>query len=759
MKKIKLLSVLISASALGIDVHAQDNTTEEILGTLEEIVVTAQRREESLQDTAVAINVLGDDKLIETGIASPDDLSLQVPALTLAAGAGGGTQVVIRGVGNFIGNPYGEPAVAMNVDDVYIARSSGTQGLFFDLQRVEVLKGPQGTLYGRNATAGAINVIPKRPDLEEFSLEGNLELGDYDTRRATLAVNTPISDTVAFRLAGTYSKHDGYLDDGYNDEDTKAARAQVLFEPSDNLSVRISADYAESAGQGQAGVASPYLTDDPFTGPTQDGFNNILQGASLSITGGANPNLLLPIDDEGFLDNSHWGLSGHVNYEFETASLTVISSFRNTENNYRHFGAGFPLTSIEESDATSLEVRLSSNNSDSNLEWLLGAYYFDEEIAFDLNTNQGVTFGRTNPELETQSLAAFGQLTYSLSDLLRLSAGLRYTTEEKSQIGRQGGPTPPVPVGFPGPDEAFFNIACAPYEASTGTCFAPLAGDLDDDSVTWKVGFEYDLADDSLLYANVATGFKAGGFFPSLPPNTFKPEELTAYTIGSKNRLLDNTLQLNIEAFFWEYDDKQVTHIGPVLPGGFNLITENAGGADVLGFEVETIWAPTDSDNFYANLQYLDTEYTEFNYTQTTVTGVPQTTCPTTPVPGQPAVVVNCTGKELPLSAEWILNLGYGHTFVLNNGSTLSANIDSRLQTSYFVGEEYLPGQVQDDFTSTSVRVTWSSADEKYKLTAYVDNIEDEDIKASAFVQPVVGIPLVTFRPPRTYGVRLSFEL
>jgi iron complex outermembrane receptor protein len=446
-----------------------------------------------------------------------------------------------------------------------------------------------------------------------------------------------------------------------------------------------------------------------------------------------------------------------IDYDFDGATLTLIPAYRRSEADYLHYNAGFPVSSHELSKATSVEARLASADSGSALQWLIGGYYFDEDLGFDLFANQGVAFNRTEPDLDTRSYAAFGQLTWSLTDELRITVGPRYTHERKTQAGRNGGPTPPVPPGFPGAPVDFFNAVCAPYDVATDTCYAPLTGRLTNEKVTWKAGIEFDAGPESLLYANVATGFKAGGFFGSLPPNTFEPETLTAYTLGSKNRFLSNTLQLNAELFYWVYKDKQVTHLGPILPGGFNLITENAGKADIYGAELDMLWEPTHNARLAATVQYLHAEYEDFTYTQTTVTGPAQTACPVTPVPGQPAVVVDCTGRQVPLSPKWTANLSYLHSFWLGNHSRLDAQAGTRIESSYFVGEEYLPGQRQKGYSSSNASLTWTAPDERYFFGAFIDNIEDKAVKSSSFAQPVVGLPLVVLRPPRTYGVRAGF--
>ncbi len=739
-------------------IDAASSQTEANDSGVAEVIVTAERRAESLQRTPLAVNAVTGQALINAGVSQPQDLTRLVPALKLTTVGGGGTQVMVRGVGNFVGNAYSEPAVAVNFDGVYLARSGGPNGLFYDLDRVEVLKGPQGTLYGRNATAGAINIITRRPG-DTFEVSGLAEVGDYDLRRGVLTVNVPIDEMAAFRISGTSTRRDGYLSDGYLDDEADGARAQLSLRPSDDLSILVSADYVHQGGMGQAAVFSPFLNpSDPYRGPTSPESNGVLTAVSNAITGGANPDLLPQFQRDGFVDLEATGVMSEIEYDFGPATLTLIPAFRRTENSYLHYTAGFPVSATEDSEDTSVELRLTSNDSNAPLRWLLGGYYFHEDLDFDLFANQGVAFNRTIPQLETTSYAAFGQLTLSISDALRATVGLRYTQEDKSQTGLNGGPPPPVPVGFPGPAEAFYALACAPYDAGTGTCFAPLDGDLSDNSVTYRAGLEWDVAEQSLLYASVATGFKAGGFYGSLAPNSYDPETLTAYTIGSKNRFFDNTLQFNFEAFYWEYEDKQVSHLGPILPGGFNLITENAGAANLQGFEVDLIWRPLPSDTFTLDVQYLDSEYEDFSYTQTTVTGPAQTACPTTAIVGQPAVVVDCTGNRLPHTPEWTVNLSYLHSFTLSNGGALDLFLGTRIETSYWVGEEYLPGERQDGVTTSDASLTYHAPVERYSFGVYVNNIEDEAIMGNAFAQPVVGSPVVVLRPPRTFGARLTFD-
>jgi len=762
MRKIGL-GVSLCTVVAAFPVQAQDaasGTAAAQAGTsvdgIADIVVTAQRRQENLQRAALAVTAIDGSALANSGVAQPQDLSKLVPALKLSTSGAGSVQVTIRGVGNFAGNPYAEPAVAMNLDGVYLARSSGPNGLFYDLARVEVLKGPQGTIYGRNATAGAINIITRKPD-DQLSAEGQLTLGNYGLVRGELALNAPLSTDAAFRVSGVLTRRGGYLSDGYLDDKSEAVRGQLKLKPTGNVSILLSTDYAHIGGKGGGGVISPFLdSDHPYLGASKDGSNNILTGASLTISGGTNPNLLPKFRDDGFTNLKNWGASATVDWDLGAATLTFIPAYRHNIADYLHYAAGFPVSAHENSRATSLETRLASRGN-GPLKWLIGGYFFNEDLDFDLFANQGVSFNRTIPILNTQSFAAFGQLTYAVAESFRLTGGLRYTDEHKSQTGRNGGPPPSVPTGFPGSAAQFYQVACAPYDAATGTCYAALDGRLKQNKLTWKAGAEFDAGARSLVYANVATGFKAGGFFGSLAPNTYRPETITAYTLGSKNRFADNRLQLNLEAFYWRYKDKQVTHLGPILPGGFNLITENAGSADIYGAEVELLWQPSTKDRLSATAQYLHTEYGSFHYRQTTVTGSPVTACPTTPVVGSPTVTVDCSGRPLSQSPKWTLNASYTRGFDLAGGARIDAQIGTQIQSAYWVGEEYLAGERQSASMVSNANLTWRAPGGRFTASAFIDNIENRAVRSSSFAQPVIGVPIVTLRPPRTFGVRLGF--
>jgi iron complex outermembrane receptor protein len=353
--------------------------------------------------------------------------------------------------------------------------------------------------------------------------------------------------------------------------------------------------------------------------------------------------------------------------------------------------------------------------------------------------------------VETESKAVFGQLTFDLTETFRLVGGARYTEESREQL------TALASGGLPGP-----------VNPPLGT---PFPGSLDFSKATWKAGVEWDAAERSLLYASVATGFKAGGFFVASPPNnTFAPEEMMAYTIGAKNRFLDNRLQLNLEAFYWDYEDQQISFVGGIsTPTGIapGAVTINAGQARMQGAEAELQFALGGSGLFTANVQYLDGEYESLVYTALSASGAPiRSGCsvagsrqanPGTPNPSR-LFDLDCSGKPTVNSPEWTANLGYEHTFRFGGNKGLVIGARTRLESSRYVNIDYLPEQHQDSYHISDAFITFQGPDERWTLTAFVNNIEDETVISGAFTRPVLQTVYGSLQPPRTYGGRFTYR-
>jgi iron complex outermembrane receptor protein len=770
MRTALLVSSALVSVVLVSPAKAQEPASEETAaGGIAEIVVTAQRREESLQKAAVAVSAVTGDDLVKTGISDTLGLSRMVPSLAVTP-TGGTTSFVLRGVGTLAANSFSENAVAFNFNGVYVGRPTAPIGSLYDLQRVEVVKGPQGTLYGRNATGGAINVLPNKPKLGELGGSLMLEYGNYNSKRGQAALNLPIGDTLAVRVATQIVDRDGYLSDGYDDEQGEAFRASALFEPSDDFSALLMADYFHQGGKGAGHVLIPTATfaapaldariggADPVAANAIRAFASTLfappfcGGLGGFVTSGC---IAIPGTD-GFNDQTFWGVSATVEGNLGFGKLTVIPAYRRTDSNYRMYLPGFQGEVSDLGDQMSLEVRLASND-DGRLRYVLGGYYFWEQQAADNYFNQGqLSNARFNPRLKTESVAAFGQFTYDVADTFRLVAGGRYTKEDKSQftsVFTGGRPLPQTPV----PPAAFTA--------------APFSGALSFNKFTWKAGVEWDAGPQSLVYANVSTGFKTGGFFVAAPPNnTFNPEELTAYTIGTKNRFFDNKLQLNLEAFYWDYKDQQITFVGGIR-GSSGIFaqggtTVNAGQSRMYGAELDLVFAPTSNDLFSANVQYLDGKYDSLLTAAFSTTGAPVVTgCTVTGsrlanpgVNGARFYDTDCAGKPTINSPKWSANLAYQHEFDLGGDLGLIAGARAQIQSSHYFNVNFIEAEKQGGYATTDAFLTLEGPDGKWSLTAFVNNLTDETVLARTGTRPILNFSVATLRPPRTFGVRGTFN-
>lgn len=767
-------ALLLAGSAIAIALvpaaYAQDtlsapNTPQEA-GTnegLADIVVTAQRREESLQRAAVAVTAVTGDALAQSGITETANLGKLVPSLVVQP-TGGTTSFFLRGVGTNSQNSFSENAVAFNFNGVYVGRPTAPAGVFYDLERVEVVKGPQGTLYGRNATGGAINVLPKKPTLGSFGGEALFEYGNYDSKKGFLALNLPVGDTVALRVAGQIVDRDGYISDGYDDDRGEAVRASLLIEPSSLWSMTLVADYYRQHGKGAGAVLLPEsrydvpaledrvsVSDPRAQAAIRQLASTIVAppfcgGRGGFITSGC---VALPGTD-GFLDNNFYGVSATVVGDLGFGTLTVVPAWRRSDVKFRTYLPGFAGDVIDLAEQSSLEVRLASND-DRRLRYVIGGFYFGENQKAENFFRQGnISTTRFTPRLNTESVAAFGQLTFDLGDSLRIVAGGRYTREDRQQL------TSTAAGGLPGPIEPPLS--------------APFTGSLSFEKFTWKAGLEFDAGPASLIYANVATGFKSGGFFVAQPPNnTFAPETLTAYTVGAKNRFLDNKLQLNFEAFYWDYKDQQITFVGgvPTNNGLFaqGSITVNAGKSHIYGAELEARFAPSRRDLFNLNVQYLKGKYDSLVTANFSPTGAPVTTgCQTLGSrAANPGVNnarfydIDCSGKPTVNSPEWAVNIGYERTFELTGDMDVVAGTRANIESSRFMNSNYRVEEKQDGFVMADAFLTLRSR-QGWSLTGFINNITDEEVLARAGTRPILDFPVGTLRPPRTYGVRVGVD-
>jgi len=778
-------------------------------GELVTIVVTAERRSTNLQRTPIAIQAIDGEGLQQANVSKPVDLVKLVPGLSVSRGFGGLNNIYVRGIGAQIINAFGDMAVAQSIDGAYVARGTALSGAFLDVQRIEVLKGPQGTLYGRNATGGAINYIANHPTFVT-SARFDAQYGNYNSVDLKGVVNLPLSDKLAVRAAAAFVKHDGYIQStGMDDQNTFAGRVSLRYEPSSEFSMYLAGDYSRDRGNGVGQVVmntaashATAITSDPWQGPplgfyAPANYNGTVQnpGTGCTLLPGANqcvppntvtynPNLFGPgvagyalnPDTVGhwasgsFIKNSTWGVMGQFDWHGPGFTLTVIPAYRHTLANWVNPAGGYSTIIDTPADQQSYEARLASEGK-GPLKWLVGLYYFKEtqapferywnfnQVPGGLITNQG--YIRRDYNLSDISYAAFGQATYSITDSLRLTAGVRQTHEKKmiSGLFRIGQPaytdiggTPFCPVG----------VAGTAYNLATSECVVPSNDARSWNATNWKVGIDYDLGPRSMAYASVSTGFHAGGFNDGVNApagtfnykNSYEPENITAYAIGTKNRFLSNRLQLNLEIFYWRFKNKQNGALSVLYPPVVGFPILNVGNLKEYGADFEATFLATADDLLTANVSYLHSRFDNYVFTPTS-----QVTCPAIGMnPILHIAVVDCAGKSVPLAPKWNASLSLQHTFRLHGDSELVAGVRSNLQSSTDLTIGAPAFARQDGYQLTDLWLTYKAPGDRWTISAYVNNVTNTEAFNNA--QQSFNSGDTTWwgniLPPRTYGVRAS---
>ncbi len=717
-----------------------------------DIIVTAQRRSENVQKSSLSISVLSAEQISRQGVTSTQDISRVAPGIQIGA-AGSTPQIYIRGVGDPGTTAVTNPAVALNVSGVYAARPASAGAAFYDLARIEVLKGPQGTLYGRNASGGAINLLPIRPRLGTTEALLNFEAGNYGLIDSDGGVNLPIGGELALRASYQVRQRNGYLSDGSSDDIRQAARLQLLFAPSSALSVLLYGSYAHQGGIGTGSVlydpqGNPAGTPPRPPTPPFSPWTSITDGRAAAILATlAKPPVLVPGNAASLYQNNHyWNLQAEIVADVGFAKLTVIPAYQHSEIDYHIFpsidfqtriaaGKGRP-----ELDTTySGEVRLS--NDGERLKWVLGGFYYDEDQRLSQTLNNGLIQNvSSDAAISTRSAAAFGNATYSLSDQLRVIAGLRYTDDKRS-IG-----------GF-----RYNNLSSITVPTTK------VSGTSRSKHVDYKTGVEYDVTSRNLLYAVFATGYKAGGSSNAVS-TPYLPETVQSYTLGSRNRFLDNHVQINVEGFYLKYKNEQVQVIGPDDVGVISGLIRNAGRATSYGIEGDLVLQLSTRDRLTCDVTYNYTNDDKFVFQQPAVFLKPGTTGCSVVATGMsgaagPIGQVDCSGHQLIRAPKWSGSIGYSHVADLGPAGSLTFNGDmqfasAREATNDFIGNSRVPG-----YQVFNAALTYALQGDQLSMTGYVRNIGNEAVylggMEGTFVPSFVSMSIA---PPRTFGLRLSYR-
>lgn len=691
---------------------------------LQEIIVTAEKRESTAQKTAASLDVVSSDTLAKQNIVQIQDLNAVLPSVQLLPFVNS-IQVAIRGVeSNFI-DPRADPAVSVSVNGLFFDRPLPTGFAFLDVSRVEDLNGPQGTLYGRNAVGGALNIITNQPT-NKYEGSVTAEGGNFAQNNFTGVLNLPLTDTLAVRLAYGRDRRDGYLGDFYDDENSDVARASVRWRPTEKLTLYGEADYLHQGGHGS--VQESY----PCTG--SQAWSLTVPGTSAYIPGVTKPTGCTDfgggnIATGGSTDTFDEAYQGHVDYDFGWMTVTSITGFVGTHQRFFDLpNAVVNLNTTRSNDYDySEEIRFAGHDQATHaggFAWQAGGFFFDSTGNFFETTNLAYDNPILKPRLGSSmvtytglpqsSEAGFVQATYGITDRLRLTGGVRYTRDHKG-------------VQQPG--------------------LAKLQ--QDEYHTTYKGGAEYDLAHGKLLYANISSGYVAGGpdgGSPALPtpanraPVFFLPETITAYELGSKNRFLNNRLQLNGDFYYYTFHNLQITEPATynTAAAGSNLSVLNAGGLSTYGLEFNGQFALTPVDHLSASLTLAHGTYDGATFPET-----PAGTPTTTNIPSGQKLV------NLPLVSAL---LGYDHTWRITEGQALTASINTKISSSYpleFGTPIIAAYDTQSTYVMTDASLNYSFQDSKYLLRMYVKNIENQPVNVYG---ETGGNHVYGILAPRTYG-------
>lgn len=775
----RALLASVCGMAISTAAHAQDSADEEKFSEDEGIVVTAQNRSENVQDVPISISVVSGEALQNAGVTDLRELERVAPALQITQDQQN-TYVAIRGIGTSSNNETQDTSVTLNIDGEYINRTTVLNAALFDIERVEALRGPQGTLYGRNATAGAVNFITRKPDFE-FGANASASYGNYDQIVVNAGVDVPLGDTFAIRVSGVYANRDkGYafhpnaatfratnplagkpftpvFRDRSGTQDQKAGRLSLRFEPTDALRVDAAVEYADSFSyiQNYQYVNLNAAGNTPGAGCAQNGYieiapliagdqcfpinTNFFAGANRASYDG-------PVTGTGTASMESLAFRGRISYDFGPLTATYIGGYRDVDSKdntalpvafyFIDFGSNVKTQSHE----------LRFNGGGDGLQYQFGAFYYNEKLRSERGlygpliaaNGSFVNYFRRTP-VESESWSVFGQVDIPLGDTLTAQAGLRYTEGTRNAVFEN----------FP------FQFNSGPTRRTTAAPTVLLL-DQSEDNISWLAGLNYTPNSDTLIYAKVSTGFKGGGFDAV---GDYGPEKNTAYEVGTKLNFGDNSQHLfNLSGFYYDYRGLQNSVLLNNAVGGQIF---NAGKATIYGVEAEWKIQLDPNNRFTGSFNYLNAKFDDLLAAYAVVcVGCGLSSVgdldPVTAGVQQP----NLAGNRVPRSPSVIINLGYDHIFDLGSTGTLTASINSAFKSKYYLTIFNERDLQQKAYTQTDFSLTYRPESEKFSVAAFVQNIENTRAAVfGAFVAAGAERNLNRgYSRPRTYGVRVGFD-
>ncbi len=742
-----LVAALLGMGAQGAVAQENDNPI------IDEIIVTAQRREQDLHEVPIAITAISGTELENSGVPDVAELGMVAPSLriTTSTSESFGSVIRMRGVGTAGGNAGLEGSVGVFVDGVYRSRTGIAMNDLIDIQRIEVLRGAQGTLFGKNTSAGAIHIITQKPDFE-FGGAVDGSIGNYDMRRVRGTVTGPVIDNkLALRFSGTVNKRDGFVDDvptgrDFNDRDRFVLRGQALFTPNESIEARLIIDYSEKDERCCASPFSQY-------GPSE---------AIITALGGT----VIPDDefdrnvavDGNFVNTADdFGSSLEVNWNMGDLLFTSITAYRE----YDAFGSGdVDRNSIDiANDTTDFSVETFTQEfrlqgTKGKWDWLVGAYYFAEDIERDnailYGAQAGDWFAALVPppfrplisplypegggavsslfKQETTGWAIFTHNVIELTPSLNLVLGLRYSDESKDGSGTFVTNSPSCDAFTPDSPFAPLRVLCPVPDFQT---------DLDNQDPTGTVKLQYVVSDSMNTYASYSRGFKAGGINLGRTAGldeagfNFDPETVDSYEIGAKGRFFNGGLRVNLAGFYSEFEDFQLNTFN-----GTQFIISNAAGVKTKGVEFDGMLAPGAGWLLNAGLAYTDASYT--NNTEDPV----------------------LAGEQLTNAPRWTINAGVGNATAITSSLEVFGRINASYNSSFNTGSNLAPEKHQSSYTRVNARLGLRAKEVGWELIAWAANLLDEDYNLIIIETPIQSGSFSAFTgSPRTYGVtaRMNF--
>lgn len=731
-----LAAVFSAGTVTSSAVNAQ-TANEHSRAVLEEIIVTAEKREASVQDTAISITAYSGELLQNLEIRELQSLSAQTPSMAFSR-AGGEAQIYLRGVGN---NTFGvgvDPSIALHLDGIYLGRAQMGLGQFMDMERVEVLRGPQGTLYGRNATGGTVNMVTRGPSADwEGYIRGYY--GNFDRKQGEAAVGGPVSDTVGIRLAIRAIDDDGFTDDlvaaggsDIDDQTSISGRGIIEFTPNEDFTLRVQADWTDF-----------------------DSHNRTIR--PLDNTGIAQTLGALPVGDldetrnniPSFLDYETGGITAKLEWMLtDNILLTSVTGYREFEDSFRFNTDGTELDVTEtqferDTDQISEEIRLSSVGLE-RWEWLVGYYYFNEEKeeALGLPNRKFANATLFTPnsfnlfaENETTAHAVFGQLAYDLNEQFKLTFGARYSYEKKDDLGASS-----FALNFDGlrnPANTA-NPTVRRTRTDSWNAFTP------------KVGLDFRYSDDVLFYFTASRGFKSGGTNSlSTGTTSFDPEIIWSYEGGMKSEWADGKVRFNVSAFYYDYSDLQVSTF---INGTVRI--DNAASAEIMGAEFDLTTLISEQLSWHLGLSLLDTEYQDFISAFGTNAGGP--------------IVTNLSGNELINAPNLKLSTTLNYDYPLSSGAVFAFTGQLSYQSEVFFSKENESLMSQDGYALVDVRLAYVSANQKWEIAGIARNLFDKEyfqntvrftsMNDIALDPNNIGHPLAYPGEGRSFGVQAMYR-